>query len=255
MGKIICIANQKGGVGKTTTAINVAAGLGFLGQKVILVDCDAQGNSTSGTGISGECEPNLYHVMTGVASVGEAVVKDIFKGLDVLPSNMDLVGIETELATVRNREHVLSNVVSALDGYDFVLLDCPPSLGLMTLNALVAAHSVLIPLQCEYYALEGLGQLVHTIRLVRHNFNPKLYIEGLLLTMYDSRTRLTFQVAKDVRAHFKDSVYRAVIPRNVRLSESPSHGKPILYYDKRSKGAESYLALCKEILKRQEKNR
>lgn len=256
MAKVICVANQKGGVGKTTTSVNLAAGLAILKKKVLLVDCDAQGNATSGTGVEpNELDIHLYHLLTEQAGPEMAIIKDVHDNLDLLPCNMDLVGIETELASVKEREYVLKKVLKVVQGYDFVILDCPPSLGLVTLNALVAADSVLIPLQCEYYALEGLSQLVQTIRLVKHNFNPRLYIEGLLLTMYDNRIRLAFQVSREVRAHFRDQVYSAVIPRNVRLSESPSHGMPIFYYDKNSKGAESYLALCREVLSRQERSK
>jgi chromosome partitioning protein len=256
MAKVICVANQKGGVGKTTTSVNLAAGLAILKKKVLLVDCDAQGNATSGTGVSHEeLDMHLYHLMTGQAAPEGVIVRDVCENLDLLPCNMDLVGIETELASVKEREYVLRKMLRSIEGYDFMILDCPPSLGLVTLNALVAADSVIIPLQCEYYALEGLSQLVQTIRLVKHNFNPRLYIEGLLLTMYDGRVRLAFQVSREVRTHFRDQVYRTVIPRNVRLSESPSHGRPIFYYDAKSKGAESYLALCREVLNRQEKTR
>lgn len=252
MGRIICIANQKGGVGKTTSSVNIAAGLAILDYKVLLIDCDSQGNATSGMGIQAEeVQVHLYHLLTGQVEIDDAVIKGHYKNLDILPSNMDLVGIETELATFEDREYVLQKRIKKTDQYNFIILDCPPSLGLMTLNALVAANSVLIPLQCEYYALEGLSQLVNTIRLVKHNFNPRLYIEGLLLTMYDSRIRLAYQVSREVRTHFRDQVYRTIIPRNVRLSESPSHGKPIFDYDENSKGAESYLSLCREIVSRQ----
>ncbi len=252
--KIICIANQKGGVGKTTTAVNLAAALSMLGNRVLLVDCDAQGNASSGTGIlPQELAFHLYHALLGEKTPQEVICTTAFNSLDVLPSNRDLVGIEMEIAGVRSREKILKNILGKIEGYDYFILDCPPSLGLMTINAFTAADSVIIPLQCEYYALEGLSQLVQTIRLVKHNFNPQLHIEGLLLTMYDSRMRLTFQVAREVRTHFRDIVYRTTIPRNVRLSESPSHGKPIFAYDPRSKGAEAYLALAKEFLGRQRK--
>lgn len=253
--KIICIANQKGGVGKTTTAVNLAAALSILGKRVLLVDCDAQGNASSGTGVvTQELAFHLYHVLLGEKNLEEVICRTPFNSLDVLPSNRDLVGIEMELAGVDARERILKNMLKKLRNYDYCILDCPPSLGLMTINAFTAAGSVIIPLQCEYYALEGLSQLVQTIRLVKHNFNPQLHIEGLLLTMYDSRMRLTFQVAREVRTHFRDIVYRTTIPRNVRLSESPSHGKPIFAYDSRSKGAEAYLALAREFLGRQRKN-
>ncbi len=253
--KIICIANQKGGVGKTTTAVNLAAALSMQGKRVLLVDCDAQGNASSGTGIATqELGVHLYHALLGEINPAEAVCITPFNSLSVLPSNRDLVGIEMELAGVEDRESVLKNTLKQIEGYQYCILDCPPSLGLMTINAFTAADSVIIPLQCEYYALEGLSQLVQTIRLVKHNFNPQLHIEGLLLTMYDSRMRLTFQVAREVRTHFRDIVYRTTIPRNVRLSESPSHGKPIFAYDPRSKGAEAYMALAREFLSRQRKS-
>ncbi len=253
--KIICIANQKGGVGKTTTAVNLAAALSMQGKQVLLVDCDAQGNASSGTGIATqELGVHLYHALLGEISPAEAVCITPFNSLSVLPANRDLVGIEMELAGVEDRESVLKNTLKQIEGYQYCILDCPPSLGLMTINAFTAADSVIIPLQCEYYALEGLSQLVQTIRLVKHNFNPQLHIEGLLLTMYDSRMRLTFQVAREVRTHFRDIVYRTTIPRNVRLSESPSHGKPIFAYDPRSKGAEAYMALAREFLSRQRKS-
>lgn len=254
--KIVCIANQKGGVGKTTTAVNLAAGLALLQKSVLLVDCDAQGNATSGLGLSPQAiEQHLYHVLLGTVSVEEAIKPTAVANLDLLPANVDLVGAELELANNPLREGCLRSVLGSLTSHDYILLDCPPSLGLLTVNALVASHSVLIPLQCEYYALEGLSQLIQTIRLVKHNFNPRLHIEGLLLTMYDHRMRLTFQVAREVRTHFRDLVYRTAIPRNVRLSESPSHGQPIFLYDPKSKGAESYLALAREFMTRQRRPR
>lgn len=252
MTKIVCIANQKGGVGKTTTAVNLSAGLALLQKRVLLVDCDAQGNATSGLGFQPQSlERHLYHALAGMCTLGDAVMDTAVQGLALVPANTDLVGIEAELVQKKGREGVLRGLLSEIRGYDFVLMDCPPSLGIMTINALAAAHSLLIPLQCEYYALEGLSQLVQTIRLVKHNFNPRLHIEGLLLTMYDHRTRLAYQVAREVRTHFRDLVYRTTVPRNVRLSESPSHGRPIFLYDPRSKGAESYLSLAREFLTRQ----
>jgi chromosome partitioning protein len=251
-GKIVCVANQKGGVGKTTTAVNLAAGLTLLRNSVLLVDCDPQGNATSGVGVHPQgVERHLYHALVGMASPSEVVRPTSVANLDILPANMDLVGIELDLASQKQREDVLKGLLARCGAYDYIILDCPPSLGLMTINALNASHSVIIPLQCEYYALEGLSQLVQTIRLVKHNFNPRLHIEGLLLTMYDHRVRLSFQVAREVRTHFRDLVYMTTIPRNVRLSESPSHGVPIFMYDPTSKGAESYLSLAREFLTRQ----
>jgi chromosome partitioning protein len=250
--KIISISNQKGGVGKTTTAVNLAAGLAFINQKVLLVDCDPQGNATTGTGLLNEkITKNLYHALSGNASPLEIIYITSYKNLNIIPSNTDLVGIDRALNEDGERELRLKKVLQEITGYDFIILDCPPSLGLMTVNALTASHSVLIPLQCEYFSLEGLSQLVHTIRLVKHRFNPKLFIEGILLTMYDHRIRLNYQVAQDVKSHFKDLVYMTAIPRNIRLSESPSFGQTIFAYDPKSKGAESYLALAREVLSQQ----
>ncbi len=253
--KIICVANQKGGVGKTTTAVNLAAGLSLFKKSVLLVDCDAQGNATSGLGISLKgLGKHLYHAILGSVSLKDVIQPTPMANLFIIPSNTDLVGIEVDLAGFKDREGVLKRLLSPLNSFDYILLDSPPSLGLMTLNALTASNSVIIPMQCEYYALEGLSQLVQTVRLVKHNFNPRLHIEGLLLTMYDYRIRLAFQVAQEIRTHFRDLVYRTTIPRNIRLSESPSHGKPIFAYDPRSKGAESYMALANEFLSRQRRS-
>ena len=257
-GKVVALANQKGGVGKTTTAINLSSALAQLGKKVLLVDADPQGNASSGLGINAkEGRHHLYHCLIGEVGPREAIcVADEPGRPDVLPTHIDLIGVEVELMSAKKREGYLARLLEDVrGGYDFIFIDCPPSLGLLTLNALTAADSVIIPMQCEYFALEGLSQLVRTIRLVKNSYNDKLVIEGLLLTMFDRRNRLTFHVASEVREHFKDSVYETVIPRNVRLSESPSHGRSVFAYDGSSVGAKSYLGLAKEFLKRQKKTK
>ncbi|MBM4136014.1 MAG: ParA family protein [Nitrospira sp.] len=250
MGKIITIANQKGGVGKTATAINLAVSLAFAGKDILLVDTDPQGNSTSGVGISRDnLDKSIYDVYTGKCEIGDAIKPTGIDNLKILPSTVDLLGIEIELVDKEGRERVLYNAIRSIrDMYPYILIDCPPSLGLLTLNALVAADSVLIPVQCEYYALEGLGLLTKTLRFVRSSFNPTLEVEGIVLTMFDPRNNLSREVAQEVRKHFGDKVYNTVIPRNVTLGEAPSYGKPALLYDIRSKGAQSYLSLAKEIL-------
>lgn len=253
-GKIVAMANQKGGVGKTTTVVNLAAALARMGKKVLVVDSDPQGNASSGLGINVRArEHHLYHALLGQATK-EHVICPVAEmaNLEVVPTNIDLIGVEVELMGASRRERVLTEFLSdAVLDYDFIFIDCPPSLGLLTLNALTAADSVVIPMQCEYFALEGLSQLVRTIRLVKNSYNHKLYVEGLLLTMFDRRNRLTYQVAKEVKNHFQDRVYDTVIPRNVRLSEAPSHGKPVISYDPSSAGAISYNNLAKEFMKKQ----
>lgn len=253
-GKIVTLANQKGGVGKTTTTINLAAALAKLGHKILVVDSDPQGNASSGLGVSiKEMEKHLYHCYLDQDQVEKSIKKSSYlENLDVLPTHIDLIGVEVELMSAMKREQYLSKLLQPLlDSYEYVFVDCPPSLGLLTLNALTASDSVIIPLQCEYFALEGLSQLIRTIRLVKRSYNKNLKIEGLVLTMYDRRNRLTFRVAKEVKQHFQDKVYKTVIPRNVRLSECPSYGKPVMEYDSRSVGALSYMNLGKEFLKRQ----
>ena len=251
MGKIIAITNQKGGVGKTTTSINLSAAMALKGKKVLLVDTDPQGNATSGLGINKSKEnKNLYSLMIENADIGECIRKTAIDKLHVLPSSIDLAGAEIELVNVMAREFVLKTALEQVkDKYDFIFIDCPPSLGLLTLNSLSAADSVLIPIQCEFYALEGLGQLVNTINLIQKKLNPGLEIEGILLTMYEARRNLTQQVTDEVKKHFKDKVYPVMIPRNVRLSEAPSHGVPIALYDKKSKGTKSYKDLANYVIK------
>ena len=250
MARIICITNQKVGVGKTTTTVNLASCLAAIEKKTLLVDMDPQGNSTSGVGLNKhECEPNIYQVIMGEADILEAIRPTELKKLFCVPSNGNLTGAEVELVTQEERETRLKKALGEIEGdFDYILIDCPPSLGFLTLNALTAAHSVLIPVQSEYYALEGLSSLMETVDLVRASLNPKLEIEGALLTMHDSRTRLAAQVSDEVRKFFGEKVYRTVIPRNVQLSESPSFGKPIILYDIRSSGAQAYLNLTKEIV-------
>lgn len=250
MGRIIAIANQKGGVGKTTTTVNIAASLAAAEKKVLLIDSDPQGNSTSGMGVNrDEVIYSTYDLYTGKKPLAEIKKSTHFPWLDVVPAKIDLVGVEVELIQMIARERVLKKALAEfVDEYDYIFIDCPPSLGLLTVNALTAADGVLIPVQCEYYALEGLTALMNTVKLIKQDLNPGLSIEGVLLTMYDSRNNLADQVAQEVRKYFGNKVYTTVIHRNVALSEAPSHGKPVLLYDIRSRGAQSYLELAKEVL-------
>ncbi len=250
MGKIISIANQKGGVGKTTTSVNLSTVLAKKGKKVLLIDADPQGNATSGLGIDKEQQFSVYDVLIEDIEVENTLQRTKVKNLDLCPSNINLAGAEVQLVGVQDRENRLKEKLDKIrDSYDFIIIDCPPSLGLVTLNSFTASDSVLIPVQCEYYALEGLGQLINTIDLVRRSTNKCLTIEGALLTMYDSRTNLSNQVVKEVKKYFNNKVYKNIIPRNVRLSEAPSYGMPITMYDPRSKGAKAYEKFTKEFLK------
>ena len=250
MGKIVAIANQKGGVGKTTTAVNLSSIVARRGKKVILIDADPQGNATSGVGVTKEVEESIYDVLVGDTTVQETIQSTNIRNLKVCPSNINLAGAEVELVSMMSREQRLKEKIDEIkDKFDFILIDCPPSLGLITLNAFTASDSILIPVQCEYYALEGLGQLLNTVNLVKKHLNKGLEIEGALLTMYDARTNLSNQVVKEVKKYFDEKVYKTVIPRNVRLSEAPSYGMPITLFDARSKGAKSYEKFAKEFLK------
>lgn len=252
MAKIIAITNQKGGVGKTTTAINLSASVAAMGKRVLLVDIDPQGNATSGVGQSGTDTNNIYDVLIGEAQAQDAIVSTGFDALDLMPTAIELAGAEIEMVGMENREQLLKNALESLrSAYDYIFIDCPPSLSLLTINALTAADSVLIPIQCEYYALEGLGQLINTVKLMRRKLNPQLAVTGVLLTMFDSRTNLCAQVVQEVRAHFAEEVFETMIPRNVRLSEAPSYGLPIHRYDARCIGAKAYASLAKEVIKRE----
>ncbi|MGE5386812.1 MAG: ParA family protein [Betaproteobacteria bacterium] len=249
--KVFAITNQKGGVGKTTTAVNLAAGLGALGSRVLLIDLDPQGNATTGCGITKRAAlPTVYQLLLGMSGLREVCLKTTF-GFDLLPANRELAGAEVELIEISRREYRLRDALEAGHAdYDFVLIDCPPALNMLTVNGLVAADAVLIPMQCEYYALEGLSDLVETLRKIRAHLNPRLEIEGLLRTMYNPQSTLTQQVSAELESHFGDKVYKTIVPRNVRLAEAPSYGKPVIAFDKNSRGAQAYLALAEEMLER-----
>lgn len=255
MGRIIAIANQKGGVGKTTTSTNLSACLAEVNKKVLLVDIDPQGNATSGVGIDkNNLEKTVYDMIIDECTLEECIIREALENLDVLPSNVNLSGAEIDLIGIEDREYILKkNIDKVKDNYDFIIIDCPPSLNMLTVNAMTTADTVLVPIQCEYYALEGLSQLIHTINLVKERLNPSLEIEGVVFTMYDARTNLSLEVVENVKNNLKQSIYKTIIPRNVRLAEAPSHGLPINLYDKKSIGAESYRLLAEEVIEQSEK--
>ena len=254
MGRVIAIANQKGGVGKTTTAINLAACLAEAGKNVLTIDLDPQGNMTSGLGVDkSELENTVYELMLDECSIKESMTDTVVEGMKVIPSNVNLAGAEIELLGISEKEYILKNAVDYIkDDYDFIIIDCPPSLNMLTINAMTTADSVIVPIQCEYYALEGLSQLMHTIDLVQQRLNPNLTIDGVVFTMYDVRTNLSIQVVDSVKANLDAKIYDTLIPRNIRLAEAPSHGLPINMYDAKSAGAESYRSLAKEVMERVE---
>jgi chromosome partitioning protein len=255
MGRTIVIANQKGGVGKTTTAINLAACIAEAGKKVLIIDLDPQGNTTSGLGLNkNEIETTVYDLIMGESSLKECMIKsEVVENLTIMPANVNLAGAEIELADVKDREYVLKNEIDYIrDDYDFIIIDCPPSLNVLTVNAMTTADTVLVPIQCEYYALEGISQLIHTIDLIHDRLNPNLILEGVVFTMYDARTNLSAEVVENVKESLDTTIYKTIIPRNVRLAEAPSHGLPINLYDPKSAGADSYRNLAKEIIERKD---
>ena len=250
MGRIIAIANQKGGVGKTTTSINLAASIAEMGKRVLAIDLDPQGNMTSGLGVDkNEVENTVYELMLDECSINESIQDTVVKGLRLIPSNVNLAGAEIELLGINDKEYILKTAVDYIrDDYDFIVIDCPPSLNMLTINAMTTANSVLVPIQCEFYALDGLSQLIYTIELIQDSLNPDLYIEGVVFTMYDARTNLSLQVVENVKDNLKQTIYKTIIPRNVRLAEAPSYGLPINLYDKRSSGTEAYRMLADEVI-------
>lgn len=252
MGRIIAVANQKGGVGKTTTAVNLAACLAEQGKKVLLIDMDPQGNTTSGVGVDkNELENTIYELMLGECSITDCIIKEVFENLDLLPTSIDLAATEIELIGTERKEYILKEEMDFVkDQYDFVIIDCPPALSMLTINAMTTATSVIVPIQCEYYAIEGLSQLMHTINLVSERLNPELKIEGIVFTMHDSRTNLSVQVVENVKNNIDINVYSTIIPRNIRLAEAPSYGLPIIKYDPRSTGAQAYMALADEVIRK-----
>jgi chromosome partitioning protein len=254
MGRIIAVANQKGGVGKTTTSINLSACLAAKGKKILVIDIDPQGNTTSGYGIEkNELENTIYELMLGDCSIEDCIIKEVIPNISILPSNVNLAAAEIELIGVEKKEFILKNEVDWVkDRYDFIIIDCPPSLNLLTVNAMTTADKVLVPIQCEYYALEGLSQLIHTVNLVKQRLNPALDMDGVVFTMYDSRTNLSAQVVENVKRNLTQKVYDTLIPRNIRLAEAPSYGQPINIYDPKSAGAESYMSLAEEVIKNNE---
>lgn len=254
MGRTIVVANQKGGVGKTTTAINLSASLAELGQKVLIIDMDPQGNATSGVGVEKEdTENTVYELLLGQCTIEDCMIKDVYENLCLLPSNINLAAAEIELIDIEEKEYILKKEVAKVkDNFDFIIIDCPPSLSMLTVNSMCASDTVLVPIQCEYYALEGLTQLMHTINLVRERLNPDLEIEGVVFTMYDARTNLSLQVVENVKNNLNQMIYKTIIPRNIRLAEAPSHGMPINIYDSKSTGAESYKLLAEEVIHRGE---
>lgn len=255
MGRIIAIANQKGGVGKTTTSINLSASLAAKGKKVLMIDTDPQGNATSGFGVDkNDLENTIYELILGECSIEDCILKEVIPGVSILPSNVNLAAAEIELIGVERKEYILKNEIDWVrDSYDYIIIDCPPSLSMLTVNAMTTANTVLVPIQCEYYALEGLSQLIHTVNLVKERLNPDLDMEGVVFTMFDSRTNLSNQVVENVKNNLQQTVYNTIIPRNIRLAEAPSYGMPIQMYDPKSAGAEAYMQLADEVINRKDK--